>query len=68
MEKYKDSYVHSHVRYIIKLLNTEEVSHQPEFKSNAAVPNHKRNYYTVVNRDGTLNITGLNCETRQKEI
>jgi len=54
------------VRYIIKLLNIEEVSHHQEFESDAAVSNHKRNYYTVVN--GTWNITGLNCGRRQKEI
>jgi hypothetical protein len=51
-----------------KSLNIEEVSHQQELNSDAAVSNHKRNYYTVVNRDGTWNFTGLNCEPRQKEI
>ena len=66
MAKYKYSYIHSHVRYIIKLLNIGEVSHQKEFKSDAVGSNHKRNYCTVVR--GAWNITGLNCETRQKEI
>ena len=62
------SYISSYARYIIKLLNTEDVSHEQEFKSDAAVSNHKRNYHTVVNGDETWYITGMNCEKRQKEI
>jgi hypothetical protein len=67
-EKYKYSYIHTHVRYVTQLLNIEEISHKQKFKSNAAVSNHKRNCYTVLNREGTWCITGLNCETHQKEI
>jgi len=66
--KFIESYISSYVRYIIKLLNIEEVSQKQAFKSDAAVSNHKRYYHTVINRDGTWYITGMNCETRQKEI
>jgi len=44
------------------------MSHKQEFKSDATVSNHKRNYYTVVNREETWYLTGMNCETRQQEI